>query len=334
MNILISSTRQWNPGDEFILIGVRNLIQGVLKKHRINWVLYDRNPDLFIDGFSNPLHKEKIWSNTFSHQKKCKCIDLAVIAGTPEWFGLPMKGFYNAVRAESIPLVLLGVGYIDASISFSEDELFCMRNLLRVATTRDEYASRALRNVGITHKLLPCPALFASEHENVPHMIKKIGFVIQTNKTINQSIPEELIHASIYIIRQLRKKGFIIETICNYIDEFCEFANSLKPVRYSYEALDYIETVNEYDLIITTRLHAAILANSLGKPAILLNNDSRCIGAVKQFPYIFLTMPDNIFRKIENIKLESLKNISFWKSQIKKEYYSLLRPTLKLALGN
>jgi len=68
MNILVSSTRQWNPGDEFIFFGVQNLLKEALKGQRINWILYDRNPDLFIDGFNNPVHKEKIWGNSFHHE--------------------------------------------------------------------------------------------------------------------------------------------------------------------------------------------------------------------------------------------------------------------------
>ena len=328
MNILVSSTRQWNPGDEFILFGVRNLLREVLKGHRINWVLYDRNPDLFIDGFSNPLHKDRIWGNSF-HHKDTRCFDLALIAGTPEWMGLPLKGFYEAVKEGSLPLIILGVGYIDAPITFSEDELYSFHNLLKVATVRDEYASRAFNEVGIRHEILPCPALFASLKETVPEGIKKIGFIIQTSKTPNQSVPEELSQASAHTIKRLRNMGFEVDVVCNYIDEFVEFARTLALVRYSYDAHDYIDILKDYDLIISTRLHGAILANSLGKPAMMLNiDDSRCRGASSKFPFIYLSSPDTIIEDVSTFKTKDLDKLVQWKAQIKNTYLAILEKAL------
>lgn len=328
MNILVSSTRQWNPGDEFIFIGVRNLLQEVLKGQRINWVLYDRNPDLFVDGFSHPLHKNRVWGNSF-HNRDPQCIDMAMIAGTPEWMGLPLKGFYRAVIDGNLPLVMLGVGYIDAPITFTKEELYCFKNQLKVITARDEHASRALNEIGIGHEILPCPAIFVSTHETIPADIRKIGFVIQTNKTLNQSVPEELSHACAHIVRKLRVKGFEVEVVCHYIDELVDFSRALSPVRYSYDAHDYIDILNDYDLIISTRLHGAILANSLGKPAMMLNSDDpRCKGTLSQFPFIYTSSPDTIIVDVSTFKREDLDGIVRWKAQIKDRYLSLLQKVL------
>ena len=326
MNILVSSTRQWNPGDEFILIGVRNLLQEALKGQRINWVLYDRNPDLFVDGFNNPVHKDRIWGNSFHHGDP-QCFDLALIAGTPEWIGLPLKGFYKAVKEGDLPLIMLGLGisYI-APINFSEDELYIFRNLLKVVTVRDEYSFRAFKEIGINPEILPCPALFASLNEKVPSEIGKICFIIQTSKTLNQSISEELSYASAHTIKMLRNKGFEVEVVCHYIDEFVEFARTLAPVRYSYDARDYIDILNDYDLIISTRLHGAILGNSLGKRAILLNSsDPRCRGTASLFPFTSISSPENVMEEIDKIDLSSLKKLVNWKAQIKEKYLEILK---------
>ena len=328
MNILVSSTRQWNPGDEFILIGVRNLLQEALKGHRINWILYDRNPDLFIDILNNPVHKERIWGNSFHHGDP-QCLDLALIAGTPEWMGLPLKEFYKVVREGNLPLIMLGVGYIDAPITFSEDELYSFHHLLKVVTVRDEYAFRAFKEIGINPEILPCPALFASLNETAPSEIKKIGFVIQTSKTVNQSVSEELSHASAYMVKRLRNIEFEVDVVCHYIDEFVEFARTLSPVRYSYDARDYIDILSDFDLIISTRLHGAILANSLGRPAMMLNSDDpRCRGTVSQFPFIYTSSPDTIIDDVSTFKREDLDEIVRWKAQIKDRYLSLLKKVL------
>ena len=332
MNILISSTRQWNPGDEFILMGVRNLLKYLLKNQKINWILYDRNPDLFVEGFSKPIHRHKIWSNVF-YNHTAACVDLAVVAGTPEWFGLPMRRFYKAIKESNIPLILLGIGYVDRTITFSNDELYCFKKLLKVAIVRDEYASTALREVGIAHEVLPCPALFAAEAEIVTEerrkKDKKIGFVIQTNKTINQSIPEELMHASVWAVRELRRHGFEVEVVCHYIDEFVEFSKNLAPVRYSYDSSDYISIVADYDFVISTRLHGAILANCFCRPAILLNKDSRSMGTAKLFPFIYVTDPDDLMHQINEVFNLPIHGLKEWKKGVKTRYIELLQAALE-----
>jgi len=332
VNILIASTRQWNPGDEFIAMGVRNLIKAVLKNRKINWILYDRNPDLFLDGFSKPIHRPQIWTNAFNNGP-ATCIDLALVAGTPEWFGLPMIKFYKAIKQSDIPLILLGVGYIDKGISFSHDELYCFKKLLKLAIVRDEYASRALKEIGVRHEVLPCPALFTTAvsitRKKRKRQHRRIAFVIQTNRTINQSIPEELVHASIWEVKRLREHGFKVDVICHYIDEFAEFSRSLAPIRYSYDSSDYPSIFADYDLVISTRLHGAIIANSLGKPAILLNADSRSTGAAKLFPFIHVTAPNDLLSQVDKVVNLPIHKLMKWKSKIKAQYIKFLQVALK-----
>jgi len=325
LNILISSTRQWNPGDEFILFGIRNLLEEVFDKEIINWVLYDRNPDLFIDGFKNPLHRGSLWGNSF-HGHDPKSIDVAVIAGTPEWFGPSLSGFYKAVREANLPLIVLGAGYIDAQINFTDDEIYCLKNLTRVVTVRDEYAARELNKIGVSHEILPCPALFASSSEKIPSDLKKIGLIIQTDKTLNQSVKEELAHVLLWAVKKLRDAGFNTDIICHYIDEFIEFSRTFENVRYSYDARDYINILNGYDLVISTRVHGAILANSLGKPAMVLHtSDSRIKGISIPFPFIYVSEPNTLLNDLNNIDLSKMNELVRWKKQVKERYLKFLK---------
>jgi len=309
-------------------MGVRNLLEEAMGGHPINWILYDRNPDLFVDGFNNPVHKGKIWSNVFNIHHDPRCIDLAVVAGTPEWSGLPLKGFYQTVKKGNIPLILIGVGYIDAPIHFNDDEIYCFRKLLKTAIVRDEYASLALNKIGISHTILPCPALFSSLKETVPAGLRKIGFTIQSNMTENQSVSIETSYACANTVNKLREKGFIVDVICHYIDEFIEFAINLAPVRYSYDASDYLVILDNYDLIISTRLHSAILANSLGKPAMLVNSDSRCTGAASQFPFIYNSTPETIIDDISTFTMKDMNGLIQWKAEIKDKYLLILTEAL------
>lgn len=49
-NILVSTTRQWNPGDEFILLGSLNIMKNILGKDNINTIIFNRNPDIRVGG--------------------------------------------------------------------------------------------------------------------------------------------------------------------------------------------------------------------------------------------------------------------------------------------
>jgi|GEM_PF-884589 len=325
LNILISSTRQWNPGDEFILFGVQNILQEAIKKP-INWVLYDRNPDLFINGWDQPTHKGKFWSNAFACQDFAG-FDLAVVAGTSEWFGKPLNKFYELVREYEIPLVVLGAGYYsDNPIDFSEGEIYCLRDLAKVVTVRDSYASKALSPIGISHALLPCPALFATSEQQCPTSLKKIGFILQCDKTLNHRIPTDLMEAGYEAAVKAHKAGFEVEIVCFYIDELVEFSSrQILPVKYSYNSADNINMLKDYDAIVTTRLHGAIVANSLGKPAILFNKDPRCEGAAELFPFIFKSAPESIIDKLGEIDIKAVaKELPKWKSATKQKYINLL----------
>lgn len=328
-NVLFSSTRQWNPGDEYIFFGCRNLFEEFFPNKKINWVLYDRNPDLFVSVY-DPTHKDLIYSNVFCNQTITGSVfDMALVAGSPEWFGKPLEKFYNVVVKKKISLVVLGAGYINAPINFTNQEIIAFRKQAKLITVRDENAVAGFASASISCENLPCPALFASKTCNTVRSINKIGLILQTDKTSNQSIKTELKISVVNAFRELKKKGFEVDIICNYIDELLEFSDICPNIRYSYNAEDYIKITDEYDLIVSTRLHGAILANSLGKPAIIINDDcSRLKGAKTNFPYIIESKSSEILETISNCKTADFEKLCDWKQAIKAKYFELLKDTL------
>jgi len=339
LNILVSSTRQWNPGDEFILFGVQNLLREAFSGD-INWILYDRNPDRWINEWKLPLPKGADWSNVFRHYT-LEGFDIAVIAGSPEWYGDPLKRFYSLVREYDIPLIVLGAGYNfgaptaqfdpesgEATIDFSDDEIYCLRHLAQVVTTRDEYASRALSKVGVPHHVLPCPALFAADKESPPEEIRRVAFILQSPEGV-QKIPEPMAQGALTAISELRAKGLELEIVFHYIDEFMEFLPILSPIRYSYDAREYLDILASFDLVISTRrLHGAILGNSLGKPAILISNgDTRSRSGAKLFPFIYVVQAGEVMAALDHIDVGDARNrLISWKLATRESYLRLLRP--------
>jgi hypothetical protein len=161
---------------------------------------------------------------------------------------------------------------------------------------------------------------------NTPKAIKKIGFILQMSKTPNQAIPQDLVRRCLSTIKKIRADGKQIDIICHYIDEFSEFSRVLAPVRYSFDSRDYIEILSEYDCILSTRLHGAILANSLGRPAIMLyKNDPRSRASSDLFPFIYLCEPEEAISRLESFDCVDLQRLPIWKEEIKKQYLSLLK---------
>ena len=104
-NIIFSSTRQFNIGDEFVLLGILNLFKKL--KLNFNPILYNRSPEVRQTfQFLNPLrnHVDRTNKNIFltllssffrigfednswKYAKDGDTIDAVVFGGTPEWAG-------------------------------------------------------------------------------------------------------------------------------------------------------------------------------------------------------------------------------------------------------
>lgn len=129
-NILFSTTRQFNIGDEFILFGVLNVFSQIMGNCNYNPIIFNRNPDIrpAIHGF-NPLRTKKIthtnlrcknylrtiihmdfYDNSIRDDSNWENIDLIVFAGTPEWQSLRTKILYHKAYEFDIPCIFIGVG--------------------------------------------------------------------------------------------------------------------------------------------------------------------------------------------------------------------------------
>ncbi|MCL2390718.1 MAG: polysaccharide pyruvyl transferase family protein, partial [Endomicrobia bacterium] len=116
-NILFSTTRQWNPGDEFILLGCINLLKELYPG--FNPVIYNRNPAIRQEKYSNlNFFRNTFWErvsckskglsdaflrmgffdNSFKDNTDASFLDLAVFAGSPEWYGYRNAKLYDVIN--------------------------------------------------------------------------------------------------------------------------------------------------------------------------------------------------------------------------------------------
>ncbi|MGJ0343718.1 polysaccharide pyruvyl transferase family protein [Aliarcobacter cryaerophilus] len=204
MNIVFSTTRQWNPGDEFILLGTINLLQEYFEQQKekrlknnlqFNPIIYNRNPQIrrarkrdfikMIDNFLGKDFIEKFRDNSVKDRKPMDYTDLVVFAGSPEWIGRRLKKLYTEILNNKIPTIFLGLGtdskkpleYTNKDFGSIEKKVF--EQYTKIITTRDENTLGAFKHFDFA-KHLPCPALFCSKINRKRVNVKKIALIYST----------------------------------------------------------------------------------------------------------------------------------------------------------
>lgn len=296
-NVVYSTTRQWNPGDEFILMGTQFLMEKVIGKH--NPIIYNRNPQTrrarkydIVKAIDNLLGKdfiEKFLDNSVKDRPEMDYADMVVFAGSPEWRGRRMTKLYTSINKYQLPSVFLGLGtsgpFQFTEEHFSQDELNVF-NKAKLITCRDQVCYEGLKAAG-AHQL-PCPALFSSPTYRHVKQVKKIGILYGTNSAVAcNNVSNETYNFMMKNYRAMLNElssEYEFEFIAHYIDELSDFRKDFPDhtLRYSFDAKDYRDIFAEYDLIVGYRVHGIGMCASMGTPGIMIAHDPRA-STVKGF---------------------------------------------------
>jgi hypothetical protein len=281
MRILFSTTFGHNPGDEIILAGVQNLL-----RHGLNLdfdpVYYNRNPDLQFGYWREPIRNPV--GNYMTSPVDLSLVDKVILAGSPEFFGPPMKGLYEALRLagpSAPPLLALGVGLGDSGAvldNLSKDVLTTAKTITRSAET-----VQFLEREGIFGaRSLVCPALFASMYTSDPIHDETL-YIVQAPGHGWHEIRESLLHG-------LEPEDYLL---CMHLKELQFFlSRGYKNVRYAATGGDALRIIREYPRVVSTRLHGAIGALSLGVPAFVVGcNDFRIATTTRMFNVSDIYLP-------------------------------------------
>lgn len=303
MNIIYSTTRQWNPGDEIILYGVRNIFSELNIPH--NPIIYNRNPDI------HPLvHNEHIFStskvnawdfndpdtnrllgrirfgffdNSLHPNQDAGFADWVVFAGTPEWNNKRLEDLYSIIIRYDIPVLILGIGSAITSPHAYFNEVISKTKAFTVRSC--ELVEKVQENFGICAEYLPCPSLLAvpAEKEKQIECVKKIALIYcQTHKhsVLSNEVPDEVYHYVMEFYRKLiaeYSQIYEFELVSHYVMELPVLCNDFPEHRhrYSYDALDYLDIYKQYDFIVGPRVHGIAAAASLGIPGLGIKYDDR-----------------------------------------------------------
>lgn len=311
-NIVFSTTRQWNPGDEFILMGVRKILDSIGIEY--NPLIFNRNPDIRscfqdLQYYRASKLPEDFWQtragrlidanvkyghfdNSMKPDSQWSAVDWAILAGTPEWCNGKLHDLYSHVRAHNIPMLILGVG---GGVDLYRPEYMEVISRAKLITAREEKTLNAMHAQGLQATQLPCPALLAapaSYEKNIgrPRCIGLIYQASRQNSLIWNGSSQQTQDLNNAVITKAVKRFSAthdIKLICHYIDEVAEARHHFPDlaVAYSYDAADYLEIYHECDLIYGPRVHGIGLAASMGIAGVALSHDSRgstCEGFLAQ----------------------------------------------------
>ena len=289
-NIIFSTTRQWNPGDEVILAGIRNIFDSLSISY--NPFIFNRNPDLRsgFDEIDAANGRERgligapidFFDNSIKPMTECKFAQWAIFAGTPEWCSPRTYDLYARILRDKIPVMILGVGGGFHPFANEVREVVAKAKTLVV---RDAGTFKALTEAGYSPQQYPCPSLLSApaDDERAIDAVTKIGLIYQASRkdSVFGTTLDERNYAyqcEVYkqLIDKLRRK-YEIAIVCHYIDEV-PLAMRAFPnyeISYSFESRDYHSIYKQFDLVIGPRVHGIGAAASLGVPGVAIAHDAR-----------------------------------------------------------
>ena len=347
---IFSTTRNYNPGDEFILFGIQNLLEEILGPFNI--VYYNRNPA--VQNFRMTFDKEATigtqttnWyqtlrthfserENSWSPELDLEFADFVVFAGTPEWVGRMVEPLTSALAEFKGPILYLGLGSVAVMNECTiEDLLVSDQDALkkaRVITVRDSAAETFLAS--LKPNALPCPSLFAAQAKQLTNK-QKIAVSLQGIAPYNTQRTDTSVRD--YMIQLLEKltTQYSCSVITHYVDELPELSDIIPTgvdLIYHADATDYINTYDNFDLVVTMRVHGAGLAAALGIPSFVVAHSHRSQTAEGFLAELVDTQEnsvDDVVARIGGFD-NAVRSEKIIKHQIvtKKQYLDLLRPAL------
>ncbi|WP_374674241.1 polysaccharide pyruvyl transferase family protein [Ideonella sp.] len=294
MNIVFSTTRQWNPGDEFILLGCMRALR--LAGLDFNPVIFNRNPQVrrtrrinrWLQALDRGLAGGRLapfLDNSLKDDTDFRCVDMVVFAGSPEWRGRRLEPLYRRIAEHGTPTLFLGLGtnrpFDFSSAHFSETEMAVLR-AARLVTCRDTTTTAALAPVGARH--VTCPALLCCDEdaEAPRRAVRRVGLIYGTDRASahNRVAPATARYLQALYEQLLARHGGQIEfeLVAHYIDELPlaqqDWAGRL-PVRYHYDAIAYRGLYGRYDAVVGHRIHGVGMSASQGIPGVCVAHDKR-----------------------------------------------------------
>lgn len=277
MNIVYSQTKQWNPGDDLILDGIRSLIP---KSH--TFIIFNRHPHIKFNSRNG--------DNSYCFGVGDEIIDHVIFAGSPEYQTTPNDDIYKLIDKTNVDFSYIGVG--------GRQHINRPFHKAKLSICRDSAAARMPNGM-----MLPCPSIYANKDLDLSIRSKKerIAFCFQTGVKYICS-PNGPAHQ--VSVRFVEKYNPIV--VCHSYPDYVESTNRGWNSFYSSDYHDYYDFYkNEVDVVVGTRIHGSGWAANYAVPNITIAHDDRIETAAN---FGSITVDPNfekLCRTFENLNPES-----------------------------
>ena len=317
INIAFSTTRQFNPWDEFIRRWIENLLNDYFSKKdmKTNYILFDRSPHIRcwkpICIKNNYL---KYYENSLNEANNINNVDIFIFAWTPEWSWFRHWWLYKKYLPKVKNIMYLWIWnwkkvklpFFDSLYTkYIRENFFNVYRKAKLITTRDENTFNYMKEFNNNVLYTWCPAIFSSKNEKIIDKITTIWITIPSkncwiwNKVKEWKIETylKILHRFItdWVWKWIKKIVFFAFVACE-IDSIQSFIEKYKSELqkynidieffYSYNFEDYIKKFWEIDFLVTTRVHWWWLASSWWIPNIVFGHDERAKTVLKFKSYL------------------------------------------------
>ncbi|MBI4403157.1 MAG: polysaccharide pyruvyl transferase family protein [Deltaproteobacteria bacterium] len=273
MNILAIGSKQWHPEHEWILRGTEQVLEQVWNE-RINWVLYDCNPDLTaFDGYQFS-QKNKSVSNSF-HPLSSLPFSKIVIAGTAAWCSPSLEPLYGLLLRSNLPIYALGLEIPAAAIHLSPNALACLSRYDTRLTVSTESAKEWLRRYDLEATILPDLSIFASPLQKTDKTNGRpsVGFIMVDSQRPFATIQEENVRVLCRLFEEL-SGDWDGRVLCPTADDFMRFSTIFpQQTFYHHDAMQWLQYIAQCDVIVTHLASYARMANACGVQTVYLSNE-------------------------------------------------------------
>jgi len=294
VDIVISGTTMWNPGDDFVREGVIAVLRRLYHPRPLNLFFYNFSADVLppygqLGGRGNNISAGDL-------ERLGDSVDAVVIAGLSA--GREVKDLYSWVIEAGLTdrVFLIGAGYENAFVDkhCSEDPEATIFRSARMIVGRTEKTPEFIRTLGTPYAHLPCPSLLSVDRVKevaAGKGVERIGFSIQLpheEGIVNQATGAACSALAMEVMADLAER-FDVTLVAHHKTEYTAFAPRFKGTNVGVVFQSFFQDLaavyRGFDLVVTTRLHAGLYANAHGIPAVIVNDTDRHTHALDGFPH-------------------------------------------------
>lgn len=290
MNVLITGSTFWNPGDDVVRRGVKRLVRLASP---------DKDVNFFLHSFSHPNNvrtpcREQL-NLVYQDEvgRMARAADIIVVPGLA--VGEELSDFFRAVWDADCEGKLIFVGGMNENGYCAKHcGMGVMPELLkraRIVIGRTEKSPWQMGASKLGYHCLPCPSVCSEEVEFRTNVGQPRLYSIQ--------VPDDYVHA---VVNHSTGRGPATETltafkqerhdarmVCHHKSEFDYwrhyFGVVFKP-QFQSELDDLRHVYLNSSGVVSTRLHAVLWAEAMGIPAVLVNDTDRHNHAVAEIPFV------------------------------------------------